>query len=294
VRVTLDVDNGASGNDARFFTSVDGVSWTQLGATVTTAGVTSIFNSTTNVKVGSTFLGGTFTAGKMYRAQIFNGIDGTKVLDVDTSQITSGAATSFTALTGQTVTINRGVAGTKSVAVVSPVWLFGTDDYMEVADNDLLNFGASDSFTVLAVVRQWANSRNTGRLVNKANDFATGWSFVNASSVEFAISSRIDDGTNLASRINLSPSSAGAVSVKGMLVDRTAQTLQSFNNASLSATTSTSAVGSLANAYPMRVGRDSTGTSYNAMELVAVAVFRRALTAEEIATISTYYQGRLS
>jgi hypothetical protein len=239
------------------------------------------------------------SAGKFYRALIFNDIGaagvpgGTKVLDVDTSVITTGAATSFTALTGQTVTINRSTGGRKSVAVVSPVWLFGTDDYMEVPDNDLLDFGASDSFTVLAVVREWDTSIAFRRIITKADSADTGWVIL-TSNIPFSISVNIDDGPNGAGRNGLSTSSAGAVSVKGMLVDRTAQTLQSFNNSALSATTSTSAVGSLANALPMRVGRDSTGSSNNDMELVAVAVFRRALTAEEIATISTYYQGRLS
>lgn len=41
VRVVHDVDNGAAGNDVKFYTSTDGVNWTQLGTTVTTAGTTS-------------------------------------------------------------------------------------------------------------------------------------------------------------------------------------------------------------------------------------------------------------
>lgn len=43
IRATLDVDNGASGNDVKFYTSNDGANWTQVGSTVTTSGVTSIF-----------------------------------------------------------------------------------------------------------------------------------------------------------------------------------------------------------------------------------------------------------
>jgi hypothetical protein len=134
VRATLDVDNGAGGNDVKFFTSTDGTTWTQLGSTVTTAGVTSIFSGTANVEIGTDSTGtANFTGpGKYLRAQIFNGIDGTKVLDVDTSVITAGSATSFTAVTGQTVTINRSTSGRKTVAVTQPTWLFGTDDYMEV------------------------------------------------------------------------------------------------------------------------------------------------------------------
>ena len=42
VRVTFDIDNGAGSNVARFFTSSEGVTWTQVGSDVVTAGVASI------------------------------------------------------------------------------------------------------------------------------------------------------------------------------------------------------------------------------------------------------------
>lgn len=132
IRATLDVDNGASGKDVKFFTSTNGTTWTQLGSTVTTASTTSIFASNATVIFGASSISTTNTSGKVFRAQIYNGIDGTKVLDVDTSVITAGSQTSFTAATGQTVTINRSTSGRKTVAVTQPTWLFGTDDYMEV------------------------------------------------------------------------------------------------------------------------------------------------------------------
>jgi hypothetical protein len=121
----------ASTGLTKFFTSDDGNTWTQLGADVSGASG-NMFVSTTEIQIGATVATSANAAGKIFRAQIFNGIDGTKVLDVDTSVITAGSATSFTAVTGQTVTINRSTSGRKTVAVTQPVWLFGTDDYMEV------------------------------------------------------------------------------------------------------------------------------------------------------------------
>ena len=151
VRATLDVDNGASGNDVKFFTSDNGTSWTQLGTTVTTAGVTNIAVSAFAVQVGIYDNGfGQPATGKFYRAQIFNGIDGTKVLDVDTSVITTGAATSFTALTNQTVTINRSTSGRKTVAVTQPTWLFGTDDYMEVNNRYMAHSTSDENYVYLS------------------------------------------------------------------------------------------------------------------------------------------------
>lgn len=80
VRVTLDVDNGASGNTTRFYTSDDGSTWTQLGADVVTATATSIFASTAVAELGSRNAGTSdFFAGKVYEAEIKSGIGGTTV-----------------------------------------------------------------------------------------------------------------------------------------------------------------------------------------------------------------------
>lgn len=52
VRATLDVDNGASGHDVRFYWSTDGTTWTQVGSTDTTAGTTSIHSADADAFVG--------------------------------------------------------------------------------------------------------------------------------------------------------------------------------------------------------------------------------------------------
>lgn len=43
VRATLQVNNGSSGRSVKFYTGTDGVGWTQLGTTVTSTPVTSVF-----------------------------------------------------------------------------------------------------------------------------------------------------------------------------------------------------------------------------------------------------------
>jgi len=80
VRFTLDVNNGASGHDVKFYYSSDGTNWTQLGTTVTTAGTISTYNSNAVMCVGDNAATGTSSwDGRIYEAQIFNGINGTLV-----------------------------------------------------------------------------------------------------------------------------------------------------------------------------------------------------------------------
>jgi hypothetical protein len=293
IRVTLDVDNGASGYEVKFYTSDDGSTWTQLGATVTGAGTTDIQVTTTDVSIGRrSNATSRQVTGKVYRAQVFNGIDGTKVLDVDTSVITTGAATSFTALTGQTVTINRSTSGRKSVAVVSPVWLFGTDDYMEVADNDLIDFGASDSFTVLAVVRQWANTVSTGRYLSKRTA-AGGAGYHAFGSGTASYNFQINDGTTTGGGgVTMT---LGKLETAAFVTDRSGEILERYLDGAFVFSSSISGYGDISNSESLAIGRvTNVGGGYQDFELIAVAIFRRALAATEITQISDYYQARLS
>lgn len=104
LRFTLDVDNGAAGNDTKFYTASGSITnpttsdWTQLGTTVTIAGTTNIFDSTTPVVVGTInadVAGGTLPAtGKFYRAIIINNLldNGTGIqYDADFSTKAFGA-----------------------------------------------------------------------------------------------------------------------------------------------------------------------------------------------------------
>lgn len=105
VRATLDVDNGAGGYSIRFYYSDDGNAWTQLGTTKTAAGVTSIFSGTGVVRVGArgnTSLGP--FDGKIYYAEIRNGIDGDPVAIFDPHFI---VGTTGSMPTGERWTINQ-------------------------------------------------------------------------------------------------------------------------------------------------------------------------------------------
>jgi hypothetical protein len=107
IRATLDVNNGASGKSVQFFTAptIDGA-YTQLGATVTTAGTTSIFSSSARLVVGGgddtarIFFDGDGFAGRVYAARVYNGIGGTVVANPSFATQTIGT-TAFTDSVGR-------------------------------------------------------------------------------------------------------------------------------------------------------------------------------------------------
>lgn len=99
IRVTLDVDNGASDAVARFYTSENGSTWTQLGADQLVGATTSIFSGTAVLELGSQNAGtANRVSGRIYSAQVRNGIDGTIVANpvVGASSITDSAGLTWT------------------------------------------------------------------------------------------------------------------------------------------------------------------------------------------------------
>jgi hypothetical protein len=303
VRATLTVNNGAGTPqyEVRFYTSDDGSTWNQLGSTVTgSTGVTDITSSSIALEMGTRSAGGSSPmSGKIYRAQVLNGINGTTVLDVDCDAITSGAVTSFVASTGQTVTINRATSGRKTVAMPSktkdgrPLMLLGTDDYMECTDaaqHGLLNFRQGDSFTVLAAFRAFNQpSSNAFPIVCKGGSPSyvaqVGWGIFQSSGSR--VRSYVLGANAVSANLQVGGAPSGLLYVIYAAIARDSAILAVGVAASRS-TTTTAGVGSLVNALALRIGThaSTTGAPYADMEFRAAAIFRRELTAREISVIN--------
>lgn len=102
IRATLDVDNGADGCDVDFFYSANGTDWAQIGDTVTTAGTTSIADTTAKTQFigrGAGALQQQSTDFSFYEMEVYGSLDGTnRVVDIDVGAMflrdDDGAATS--------------------------------------------------------------------------------------------------------------------------------------------------------------------------------------------------------
>jgi len=104
VRATLLFNNGSGGNNVTFYTSDDGSMWTQLGGTVTQGFTTDIIDSTSVVSIGSNNGANSISTGIIYRAQIYNGINGTLAFDANFTTVAK-LATSFTESSSNAATV---------------------------------------------------------------------------------------------------------------------------------------------------------------------------------------------
>jgi hypothetical protein len=125
VGVGLDVDNGAAGKTAQFSIapSINGP-WTQLGASVTTAGVTSIFSGNAVVEIGTHTAGGSNPLnGIVHAAAIGPGNPGTA--DLNNTTFWAGYPR-----------FNRQTAGTTSFTDdIGRVWTLNGSAFIEQSDN---------------------------------------------------------------------------------------------------------------------------------------------------------------
>jgi hypothetical protein len=221
------------------------------------------------------------------------------ILDAGTAVIASFVAANSTS-TGYTDafavvwTINRATSGRKSALVARPVWLFGPDDYMEVADNALINFNATDSFTIVLLMRHWGNLEAFGGALAKGgNTTVSDRGYL----IEFQGSGSAKTYMNAAGDTNATDNGVGgtytygALTVHAHMRDISSGFIRRYYN-NVTTQQSDAGTGTLTNTLALRVGSrtDGVGTAFSAdMELLAVAIFRRALSATEIASINTYY-----
>ena len=102
-RATLDVDNLAAGRTARYYPGPSlGGPWTELPSSpVITAGVTTIFNSTSVMRLGTLGNGTQGFIGRIHRAEVRSGIDGAVVANPDFRSLAVGT-TNFVDGAGRT------------------------------------------------------------------------------------------------------------------------------------------------------------------------------------------------
>ncbi len=287
LRYELTVNNGGGSSLCTFRKSLDsGVTWTFLG-TATLGFTGSMPALVQRIDVGQKSSGANLFVGNIYQTIMRNGIGGTSVVNINcATNITNSNATSFTATTGQTVTVNRSATGRKVALVTRPIWLFGTDDILEISDNGLLDFDAADSATLIVVVRRHGALNVSQQLYSKSSGVGSGIELRTDSSSSTVLIS-FSDGVNFPGSFAPQPASGTlyvATGIRDVAGDRL---IAGVNNTQGTPGTDTTS-GSLANAGTVRIGAAWNGANALDAEVLAVAVFRRALTTSEMQYIYDY------
>lgn len=175
VRVTRVASSGVT----TFYTSADGITWTQLGTTVVVSAGSSIFDSTTPLNIGANADGAERAFnGSIYRVQIRSGVGGPIAFDADFTVQPEGT-TSFTeySANGATVTVNGRVSHDYSgnalvglqfngIVLRRPgattdgakcAKFDGVNDYIQFSHHHSLAFSGGQSITIQGFARRFAS-----------------------------------------------------------------------------------------------------------------------------------------
>lgn len=294
VRATLDVASGGGGLDRNvtFYTSTDAtndpdaVAWTQLSTHTTVAGATSIGANTEVLRFGtdSAGTGNPFT-GRLYAAAIYDGIGGTKVIDMRAPNCT--VQTLNFVSSSRAFTLNRSASGRKLVVVVRPVTLLGTDDFLATTgDVAAFDFADDAPFTVVAVTRQtaYAVSQTLIAKRNATGAAAAGWQLRNDSATAARTQASVADGS---AEVNNSRTSGKVVAtLYAQYLRSTGTSLDTGDYEGTTLLSSTpgdiTALGAIGNAVALRVGALAGGSAFADMEWYGAAIWSRALSDAEI------------
>jgi hypothetical protein len=290
VRITRESVTG----DLRFYTSADGINWTQLGATVaTTPGP--LFASTVDLVIGNiSSQAGIPLAARCYRAQLRDGIDGTLVADFDPSRGNFNSATIGSA-TGETWTINR--TGLNPAMIVSArAFLPLTDDYYDIsasAADVLRNVGGG---TMIA-----ARGSNASRVIIAIND-GSGTSRMlmrNGLSDPFTytIGGRREDSDSLVENTVPSQQPIYQFGIQAGRLNFAAALSANFKNGALVGTEDvfqTPGNTSDTASSRLRVFADvaATPTSFHSGPVTDLCLYNRAVPNAQIRSLSRYFAGR--
>jgi hypothetical protein len=297
---TLTINNTTFQHTVKFYTSLDGINWTLFDTVVTanpSGTALTLRSNAANIYISSSNVGIAGVEGKYYRAKIWNtdSFAGNPVLDVDFDALTSASQVNLVCTTGQVATFNRHTAGRKMIVMPSKVkggrsvWSFGGDavaDYMLVPNNDLLNFGLNDSFTFLAVLRIWPTPAADQRIIMKWIP-SSGYYLSKTSSGVYALN--YDSPAGGAGGSSAPAYTNGVLGMATGIRNTTTDLTYVYNNTFMGVPAVDSTIGTLSNTAPLTIGSQHYNTTgYADMELAAVAIWRRALTDQEIKTVKEY------
>jgi hypothetical protein len=166
----LKVIRTQSSGDVIFYTSTDGVTYTQLGTTQsTTSG--NMFNGTSALTLGNNAVnGGDGMGGKMFRATIANSIGGTPVVDFNPSTYNASTSqTQWTSATGEVWTINTGTATTGYKGVLVDRTIVQGDGVDDVIQATVAIAGVKSGYWAVTRLANAAKSVSDALVANRFN-----------------------------------------------------------------------------------------------------------------------------
>ena len=161
---------------------------------------------------------------------------------------------------------------------------FDGGDVFTISDDANLDSGTGEDITVMVVFRLPGVTSAWGRLVAKSDDVTFWEIFMDTSVAPPRVQARLDDDTNVVD-VNNQPATAYATVHVGAMVRDAGTDVRTYLDGTLNTSGAVNdTAGDLSNATDMTIGRNAWGGNPYTGEIMAVALWRSALSAADIAT----------
>ena len=182
------VTRNSTTGDVKFYTSTDGITYTQLGATVPSAvGILPVNNFALTVSDNTAFTGNG-AQGNIYRATIANSIGGTPVVDFNPASYNAATSqTQWTSSTSEVWTINTGTAATGYKGVLVDRTIVQSDGVEDLLLTGNVDLSTTDKLTMFTSLKRLTNNvgivfnvgSNPNRFLNLVNTNVIGIANIN-------------------------------------------------------------------------------------------------------------------
>lgn len=296
IAAELNVDNGSTQHEVKFWYSLDGandpnsVTWTQLGTTSTTAGVTDIQNSAEDLQVGARKDSNPTAGfnGDMYYAAVGTGLlgDDSYSMVAEFSPDAGTIAADHTTITNGsfTWTALRRADQQKAAIIDEDKAILGGDDYFEISSPSASIEPGSGDYTIVWAAR--CHDVSDGYLGFSWYDAATAPSVVSASFG--AASLALDSDSGGASNNVLGPTPSDGDRIIQTFRRDAGTEMSLWQNGTEGTVVTTGRLSNDLSTFtlPIRIGATSQ-PAFAEIEFVGAALFTRFLTDAEIAQVES-------
>ena len=274
----LRVTRSWSDGDTNFYKSTNGTEWTLISNHTVSSGTHLTTNDTALTVADGGF--GAFD-GRLYRAQVYDGIDGTVVFDADLNDATEPFST-FTEASAQAATVTFNRSGSGLYVVDRPAFGFHTDDYFEIPDDPGLDFAADEAFTLMAVHRTSTIAVGQGVIAAKRLYLGSSPGYVLYRNSSGTYGGGGDGAVGVLDGTDFSVIAVRTAAVSTVVRNIGDDDVEAFTDAVGNGSLSDTTTATWANDKAFTIGSPTFAANRYDGEIIAVALWRSALTDQEI------------
>ncbi len=286
----VEIDLSVTGQSTSTFrTSTDGVTYNVVGTPATHSVSVNKFRESVGpytIGYGGHTDDRIFT-GNVYRVQVWD--DGVLIIDIDPELADANTGEKLLTHQGDPITVASTYSTTRPAIVGTDQVVFNIDDFAEIPNHSTLQFGSTQSFSV--VMHTSVNTYGAIALSNRVPAGGERGVFLALDSPGVKLVAGVADHTTDSRNVAIVQSDPQVPSIILMVVDRGTQELRVSLNGVWAAPVDISSVGDIGPDYSWLIGKWQGYGIFANMSVRTLSIFNHALSTQEATAVTGFLTG---